>query len=188
MITLEFDTKQQQYKKRRLKILNLLSNISKRELIEVTQQNERGALIISVTDKDTRIPKFRFKTINQSYLADYKETWVKQSPAKFYLKEINLSIYNIEDEYLRTHSKDEFVLLHTEPNYKPTETENISPSRVIYKKSPHIHIECATKPIPKAHIALNIDNYQTVTASLDALDEAIIRAVKLIKDEILDRT
>ncbi|MCW3089815.1 MAG: hypothetical protein JWP81_884 [Ferruginibacter sp.] len=78
--------------------------------------------------------------------------------------------------HLYTYNNDlkefEYILLHcdtSEPNDTP---------HSIYKKSPHLHIEVAEHPIPKAHFALYNGRVAEVLRNIKAYNIALSETKK----------
>lgn len=116
---------------------------------------------------------WRFATKSQGYWAGYYETWSSVDGAgnKYELEKAYLTVY-------REHS--EFLCLHCDP------TEVGNQQRVEYKRAPHLHIECAESPIPKAHISVCIGNNAEVLADIDHLTHTFELGIEMIKLEIMD--
>ena len=74
----------------------------------------------------------------------------------------------------------EYILLHTDPN-DPDETHGI------YKRSPHLHIKYSSDDvISHAHFALNIDDYDTIMATIDGISKSFDNHIRMLANQILN--
>ncbi len=123
---------------------------------------------------------WRFSTyvpqIHASYFEFWKKTFVDKKEI-WYLDRAYLHIYRIN---LLTRGEEEFLALHCDPN------ESQEAEHVLYKRGPHLHIKVAQKPIPHAHIALNLGHLKEVLGSVEALSKAMKMGVQMLREEILD--
>lgn len=138
-----------------------------------------GEIIIGVHEGsllESDFTYWRFATTTPGFWANYYEIWslVTGKRRQFYLEKAYLTIYKYDSE---------FLCLHCDPNLTQTEATE----KVIYKKGPHLHIECADKPIPKAHLALNGVYLSSVLNSTANLTRALQWSIQMIRDEVLDR-
>lgn len=107
----------------------------------------------------------------------YEEKWA-QTRVKDTFKLIfsNLHIYRIKNR----NDAEDFLFLHTEfENKKGAELNE-------YKKKPHIHVKCAQYPLPKSHICIFLYSPETFLTEINSFNEALIKSVQMIKDQILD--
>jgi hypothetical protein len=75
--------------------------------------------------------------------------------------------------------ESEYILLHcdaSEPDSSPHSK---------YKQSPHIHVEVAQQPIPKAHIALYNGRISEVLKSRAAFNSALVDSIGMLNSQIL---
>ena len=121
---------------------------------------------------------WRFPTNVDGILANYFEEWTRDYEGGqefWYLELAYLHLYRT-DAVNKT--APEYILLHCEPNWNE--------EHAIYKQSPHIHIEDAPHPWPKAHIALNVGYLGQVLRDASSLTKALEVAVIMLKNQVLD--
>jgi len=141
--------------------------------------SSNGEIIIGVHDGSlvkSHFTDWRFATTIPGFSANYYEIWsltdVKQR--RFCLEKAYLTIYKDDQEY---------ICLHCDPNRTNVEETE----KIIYQKGPHLHIKCADKPIPKAHLALGGVHTEKTISDAESLTNAIKWSIQMIKDEVLDR-
>jgi len=110
------------------------------------------------------------------FWANYYEIWslFDERQRRFCLEKAYLTIYKDDSE---------FLCLHCDPNFTQINTTG----KAIYKKGPHLHVECAEKPMPRAHLALTGMYLNKTLKSADSLTQALQWSIKMIRDEVLDR-
>lgn len=118
---------------------------------------------------------WRFKTLKESYWASYYEEW-RAGPDRreHYLFRAYFALYQ-----MAAGKEREILALHTDPN------EPEGPHSE-YKRGPHLHISWAEHPIPRAHIALNLDNLEATLSSVDTLTQAMTTALRLVREQVLE--
>jgi hypothetical protein len=138
-----------------------------------------GEIIIGVHEGSlikSDFKDWRFATTVRGFLANYYEIWsvVDEKRRQFCLEKAYLTIYR-EDR--------EFLCLHCDPN----RTEIEAAEKAIYQKGPHLHVKCAEKPIPKAHLALTGVHLDKTLADAGTLTKALKWSIQMIRDEVLDK-
>src|SRR5579884_608446 len=143
------------------------SNITSREYIIAAYDGTRPT---------SEYRDWRFSTFVPNFRAMYFEMWKRSvdNEEYWYLDRAYLSIYQIINR-----SESEFLCLHCDPNIANDTKEK-------YKKGPHLHIKAANEPLPHAHFALNLGHLEAVLTSIDTLSEAMISAISMLKEEVLD--
>lgn len=139
-----------------------------------------GVFVLGVYDggrPDGPVTDWRFSTKTRRIRANYHEIWlpVPGETRMAHLERAYLTIY-------QTVSPDQEVkllALHCDPNEHGDDA--------IYKRGPHIHVEAAQDPIPRAHIALAIGHLDNVLATASTLTEALNWSIVMIWDEVLAR-
>ena len=130
--------------------------------------------VITVDDfQNTELRETRFFTCNEQFWASYYEIWKQISGTKDYeLEKIYFHLYDSDN--------DEYILLHCDPNDTDETHHN-------YKRSPHLHIEKTSETIiKKAHLALNITDYDAIFENIDTLTAAFAKHILMLKDQIID--
>lgn len=120
----------------------------------------------------------RFPTNVDGITANYFEQWVrfyKEEEEFWYLELAYLHLYKT-DRLNKT--APEYLLLHCDPNERREHAK--------YKQSPHLHIEVAPPPWPKAHIALNVGYLEPLLQDASSLTANLFLAIEMLKDQILD--
>ena len=115
--------------------------------------------------------------ITETFQASYHERWQRNYSGReeyWYLERAYLHFYELNPE---TTDYDEYLLLHCDPN------ENRE--HALYKQSPHLHIEFAPEPWPKAHIALNVGYLKEMLTDADALTNVFKDLVVMLKDQVI---
>lgn len=138
-----------------------------------------GEIIIGVHEGSlikSDFTDWRFATTTPGFWANYYEIWslVNEKRRQFCLEKAYLTIYKDDRE---------FLCLHCDPNG----TEIKAAEKAIYQKGPHLHVKCAEKPIPKAHLALTGVHLDKTLSDAAALTNALKWSIQMIRDEVLDR-
>lgn len=116
----------------------------------------------------------RFKTKNRHFNASYYEVWDLEEKHIYCLNRIYFHLYLIDDR-----DDKEYILLHTDPKDPDLTHGN-------YKRSPHLHIKYSNDDIiPHAHLALNIDDYDTIMSTIDEISNSFKNHIKMLADQIL---
>ncbi len=124
--------------------------------------------------KNRELRETRFKIEKSEFKGMYYEIWRKIDKKNFELEKMYFHLLNSEDE--------EYILLHCDPN-------DADPTHGNYKRSPHIHIEQTQETIiKKAHLALNITDYDSIFESIDTLTKAFSEHILMIKSQIIEST
>lgn len=121
--------------------------------------------------------EWSFATIVSKLRGKYYERWIRQDNKSWYMERAYLKIYWVERS---TMGEKKFLALHCDP------TESDEASHAIYKQGPHLHIQDAAFPIPRAHIALDTVHLKLILNSINSLTKALELAVLMIKEEVLD--
>lgn len=128
--------------------------------------------------------EWRFSTFVPNHRAQYYERWQRSEDNEdlWYLERAYLNIFKYDQA---TDLEEAVVLLHCDPN-EPDNPEH--PELPKYKRVPHIHMHGGSEyPLYKAHLALTVGYFDLVLASADTLTQAVIEAVSMVKNEILDK-
>lgn len=177
------------FQKRKRHIMRLLEPISKMDSGPACEQRSLGNNILMLGAHEgnllhDQIKEWRFSTPNRDCWANYYESWeLRDSATEMYcLNKAYLTIYKRNRMY-NDRTEKELLCLHCDP-YEPG--DNSTPA-VVYKRSPHLHIEAADDPIPKAHFALALGNLDHVLTSVSNFTQALSLYVEMIRYEVLDR-
>lgn len=135
---------------------------------------EPGSIVIGVKGQgiksSNKSADWRFRIKNGIYSANYTEIWVSDN-SFFGLKSAYLSIFDENDK--------ELLALHCDPR------ESKSSSLYKYKCGPHVHISHSIPRIKKAHIALNLSDFDKIVSDITLLDTALARGIQMIADEFV---
>lgn len=173
----------------------LLPLVKKRLWQKVPTSSNTSTFAFAMSDSSSsgvNVADFFFRTSYPGIQAQYYEVWKKNPDVQinlYYLEKAYLHIYKVEQQ-----GRKEFVLLHCDPSFGPDESLKIKAPdsynkmkrQVPYKRLPHIHIEEAKHPFPKAHLAMNFGYNEIVLESLDSLFTAMKFGIQMLKEEILD--
>jgi hypothetical protein len=127
---------------------------------------------------------WRFATCQRDCWANYYELWIliDSKNEKYCLNKAYLTIYR-RNAARHVDEETELLCLHCDP-YEHDDGANPS---AVYKRGPHLHVEAADDPIPKAHFALTVGNSVAVLASTAKLTQTLHLCIKMIRCEVLDR-
>jgi len=135
---------------------------------------EPGSIVIGVKGQgiksSNKSADWRFKIKNGIYSANYTEIWVADN-THFGLKSAYLSIFDENDK--------ELIALHCDPREPKTS------GFYKYKCGPHVHISHSTPKIKKAHIALNLSDFEKIIGDINLLDKALAKGIQMIADEFV---
>ncbi len=167
-------------KLRREDLVKIFSTIAHRQKnISVNNFSVTGNLVFGISDARQTGQNFRdwrFQTISQNITANYHEIWYNLGKGKYFLERSYFHLYTIVEEELK---ENEYILLHcdaSEPDNSP---------HSLYKQSPHIHVEVAEQPIPKAHIALYNGRLAEVLKSRATYNAALKESIEMLNSQIL---
>ncbi|MEY4905397.1 MAG: hypothetical protein RLZZ292_3212 [Bacteroidota bacterium] len=138
------------------------------------QTSDDRTRVITIDEfQETELRKTRFFTYNQNFIASYYEIWKQvEGTKKYELEKMYFHLYDSDD--------NEYILLHCDPNDTDETHHN-------YKRSPHLHIEKTSETlIKKAHLALNITDYDAIFENIDTLTTAFAKHILMLKDQIID--
>jgi hypothetical protein len=159
--------------KRTQSIRKIFLTVSKEICIGTTKHNYK----IEYYAKDSSsIPpgELFFKTNNPNVKVSYKEIWTMEPKndwtlIKSYLKVVQKINHN---EY------PEIISLHLDLDEKEKNK---------YKCMPHLHVKHPkNESISNAHIGLNINDYETVTNSIEEFDKNLKLQIEMINDEFIN--
>ncbi len=163
------------------KELSKRSNELRKNLIKINPNisigRERKAACTTLYAKDQSAGNdshFLVNTTNEHIKANYKEMWMLKDNINWELRKIYLKIVKKESYK----DVNEILSFHLDLDEK----------KESYKKYPHIHIkhpklEC----ISNAHISLNLNDFDEVTKDLESIDRNIIKIIKMIHSEFIDK-
>jgi hypothetical protein len=120
--------------------------------------------------------EWRFATFVPGIRAAYYETWRRADGDSWYLVHAYLNMYRLE---LATAEEKGFVSLHCDPD------EAATVPHASYKRGPHLNVEAADYPFPRAHLCVAGGDLAAVLASESSLRQAMAWAVTMLKDEVL---
>jgi hypothetical protein len=144
---------------------------------------------------------WRFSTVVRNLRAQYFELWLRSDEehrTSWYLDRAYLNIFKVDRD---TGQETKFLCLHCDPNFvdapaitnenlsssdEGDDSDEDSPSRGDYKRSPHLHIKIAGVPFSRAHIALNSDYLSQVLSSVESLTTSMEHAIQMLRDEVFD--
>ncbi len=162
------------FTKRSSSIRRLLVHLSD-VAVDRANNSPRGSIILAAsnghTSSDQGYKAWRFKTKSSKYVGAYFEIWTEQTDI-FTLEKAYFMLY------LNNRLNNEVMALHSDLNE----------SSLKYKTGPHIHINHPSDSvISGAHIALNLNNLNVITGSLEKFDEAFKEALIMINLEIISK-
>lgn len=167
--------------KRNSDLLNIFSTIAfRRKNINVYSRSLGGNLIFSISDgkeTGTNFTDWRFQTISENINGSYYEIWTSLGKGSYFLDRSYFHLYSLDEQQL---TESEYVLLHCDAS-EPDDTPHCS-----YKQSPHLHIEVAQHPIPKAHLALYNGRIKEVLKDLNAFNSALKETIEMLSSQILN--
>lgn len=149
--------------------------------IQVNFKSISGTVLIGLSDKvesGNDFNSWRFKTSAKNYSAMYHERWILDKKDVYFLERAYFHLYKNDSETL---VEKEYILLHCDAS------EPIGTPHSEYKQSPHLHIECAEHPIPKAHIALFNGQTEEVLSDLKSFNQAIAHSMSMINSQIISK-
>ena len=129
-----------------------------------------------INNKD--FSEWYFPSYKKGIWCKYYELWKQDSNKaewKFDNAYLDIFVTNINREL------DRILCLHCEPN------DNSEEPKRSFKKSPHIHLKKAAEPLSKSHIPLNYSDLSEILSSIVKLNEAFIKAITILKYEVIDR-
>jgi hypothetical protein len=185
--SVELEIRDLQERKRH--IMHLLKPLSRAKSGPACDQQLVGntAIVLCAHEGGMLQSKFadwRFSTCKQNYWANYYELWtlIDSKNEKYRLDKAYLTIYRRNKERY-TGEEKELLCLHCDPY----ELDQVTNPSAVYKRSPHLHVEAADHPIPKAHFSLTIGNSPAVLASTQTLTQTLSLCIKMIRCEVLDK-
>lgn len=149
---------------------------------ELVKTQERGGKVFAAHDGRALGGGFRdwsFRTFAPDLWCRYFELW---RPG------IGIDKWNLSRAYLTIAKIDrvsrcleEVICIHCDPL-------DTSPEPVgSYKRGPHLHVEVADDPLPRAHFPLNFGHLEAVLSSPDDLTRALKQAVAIVVHEVVAR-
>lgn len=167
-------------KSRQSDLLNIFSSIAfRKKNIIVSSFSVTGNLIFGISDgRETgqNFREWRFQTISESIKASYHEIWFNHGKGKYFLDRSYFHLYTLKHEDI---TENEYLLLHCDAS-EPDNTPHAK-----YKQSPHIHVEVAQQPIPRAHIALYNGRLTEVLRSRTSFNAALSESIQMLNSQIL---
>jgi hypothetical protein len=167
-------------KSRNADLIKIFSTIAyRKKAINVQNFSISGSLIFGISDSRETGQNFRdwrFQTISENIKANYHEVWINQGRNKYFLERSYFHLYTVVEEDL---SEGEYILLHCDASEPGTTPHSI------YKQSPHIHIEVAEQPIPKAHFALYNGRLAEVLKNRASFNSALLDSITMLNSQIL---
>ena len=164
---------------RNTQLLTIFSLIAKRGTkVNVFDRSVAGSLIFGISDghqNGSDYTAWRFQTLSVNLKANYHEVWASSGKDRYYLVRSYFHLYRFDGE-----QEKEYILLHcdaSEPDDAP---------HSIYKQSPHLHIECAEHPVPKAHFALYNGRVGQVLKNIINFDAALNETILMFKSQVLE--
>ena len=122
---------------------------------------------------------WRFSTSVETLQGMYFEQWRPGQEGSLKLIKAYLSIYKLKS-VRSVGFEREILCLHCDP------AEPVDTAHSDYKRGPHIHVVAAEHPLSHAHFALNRTDLASTLESVDTLTGALLSAVQMIKEEVLD--
>lgn len=167
-------------KSRNADLVKIFSTIAYRKRnINVRSFSVSGSLILGISDgleTGQNYRDWRFQTISENIKANYHEVWVNQGRGKYFLDRSYFHLYKVIEEGL---TESEYILLHCDAS------EPMTTPHSVYKQSPHIHVEVAEQPIPKAHFALYNGRLVEVLKNRASFDAALLDSIAMLNSQIL---
>jgi hypothetical protein len=148
------------------------------------QKDASGGHIISASDAFSAdvSPRDRlFRTTSPRLFGQYMELWVPDRDSRVY--HLKLSYLHLVATPTRN-DRDELFCLHSDPE-EPLEEHG---GRV--KASLHFHVETKEDrllPLAKSHLPLCYGTVESVLASAESFDKALLEAVRIVRTEVVDR-
>ena len=147
--------------------------------LNVVDISSSGNFILGLSDASQPGSVFRdwrFKTTSPVIEGNYHEIWSDLGKGKYFMNRSYLHLFFQDRSEL---VEKEYVLLHCDAS-EPNDSEHS-----IYKQSPHIHIEMARDPIPKAHFALYNGRILEVLKNLESFDVALKESIEMIDSQVI---
>lgn len=134
--------------------------------------------IFTARDKkmNSSYEEWRFNTFNKNFSATYFEIWLPINPVKpnyWYLEKSYLNIFHIDR---KNRIETEYLCIHADPE-----------DNHLLKKSIHLHIKKSEYPIPKAHIALNLNYLEQVFSNKTEFFNNFRIAIQMVSTEIIEK-
>ena len=139
----------------------------------------RATKVIAVHDgqRGTHYREWSFPTVVKDLRSSYFEMWREAKRGRWYLHCAYLTLILVDRINF---TKQDYFCLHCDPY------ESDDAAHAIYKQSPHVHIERAEAPLPKAHIPLTLGHKEYVLSSIENFNDIFKQAIQMIRHEILD--
>ncbi len=120
-----------------------------------------------------------FPTYANGIQGQYHEMWYpRNGECEWWLERAYFSLRRI----VRTIHQVEIILcIHSDPMCDDPDPAGL------YKRGPHLHVDLAQSPLPDAHFPLNLGQLEEVLSSCDNLSQAMSRAIKIVRDEVIPR-
>lgn len=161
-------------------LLDIFSKVSYRNRsINIKELSIGGSIIYGIVDGATTGQNFRswrFQTTADGIVAHYHEIWTTLGKDKYFLDRSYFHLYTLDEE---NSLEKEYVLLHCDAS-EPDDSPHCS-----YKQSPHLHIEVAAHPIPKAHFALYNGRTIEVLKNTSSFNQALAESVEMLDSQVL---
>ena len=165
---------------RKDQLRNIFASIASRgKNIQIHDRSSSGDLIYSIADGfETGIDysEWRFQTICENIKASYYEVWTNHGKGNYFLVRSYFHLYLLSTEDMKM---SEYILLHCDAS------EPDSGKHAMYKQSPHIHIEVAPNPLPKAHFALYNGRIKEILKGINSFNQALKESIDMLNDQVL---
>lgn len=119
---------------------------------------------------------WRFATPLDRYHAMYFEAWKQIDAKRFRWQCAYLNIYRRK----RADDEEEVICLHCDPGEPP------AAAHARYKRGPHLHVSAAGDPLKRAHLALHLEQVDTILQRCESIHDHLASGIQMIRDEVLD--
>lgn len=115
------------------------------------------------------------QTTKRLFEVRYREYWspVDSGATTYSLESLYFELYCLRGPY---RDPSELAALHWHPEG----------ARSPYAKGPHLHIQDARHPVPKAHLGMDLCDWDNICASLSSLMASLERSIRMMIAEVLD--
>lgn len=152
--------------------------------LQVRPQKHPVGQIISASDHfsaDESPTERSFRTSSGLLYAQYYELWASdEKGAKHHLYQNYFHLFTLPEKSTR----DQLFCLHAEPEWSlATLADKV-------KAAPHVHVIAKEERLcnfSKAHLPICYTTAESVLASLDCFDHEFSEALRVIKEEVIDR-
>lgn len=117
---------------------------------------------------------WRFRSKARDVWCQYFEVWTDADPQnRLSLTRAYFTLFLINREQ---NQLEELLCIHCDPGDQSD-----------MKRGPHLHVTKAVHPLPKCHFPLNYSHLNDVLKSIQTLDTAMCKAIRIVATEVIPR-